>query len=80
MAYGDIEMTAPRDESWHRALDDAIDRASWPGSTHCQPIRRGGLLIGWVVGAGYLEALEKTADAAGEVAQAMRRQRTGGGP
>jgi hypothetical protein len=61
MAYGDIETTAPRDESWHRLLDDAFERASWPGSDVRIPIRRNGLRVAYVVGADYLEQLEKRA-------------------
>jgi hypothetical protein len=78
MAYGDIELTAPRDESWHQCVDDAIQRASCPVSIEAVPIRRNGLRIAYVVGANYLDQLVKTADAAGEVAQALRAQRTGG--
>lgn len=61
MAYGDIEITAPRDEPWHKCVDDAIQRASWPGSTERIPIRRNGLRIAYVVGATYLDELEKRA-------------------
>ena len=61
MAYGDIEITAPRDMYWERAVDEAIDQASWPGSTKRIPIRRNGLVVAYVVGAEYLDKLEKAA-------------------
>lgn len=61
MAYGDIEMTAARDESWHHLVSEAVQRASWPGSSERVPIRRGGIRIAYVVGADYLEELERTA-------------------
>jgi hypothetical protein len=62
MAYGDIELASEGwDESWRRRLTDAIERASWPGSASAVPIRRNGLKIAYIVGAGHLEELERKA-------------------
>jgi hypothetical protein len=60
MAYGDIELAGEDwDESWRRRLTEAIERASWPGSASAVPIRRNGLKIAYIVGAGHLEDLIK---------------------
>lgn len=62
MAYGDIELAGEDwDQAWRKRLADAIDRASWPGSRNAVPIRRNGLKIAYIVGAGYLEELERKA-------------------
>lgn len=80
MAYGDIELvSATWNDSWRKLIHDAIDRASWPGSDTAVPIRRNGLKIAYVVGADYLDRLEKAAAEAVEVMAATIKRETGEG-